>query len=312
MVPEQVLRGATMGDAERVANLVNEVELAQIGMAVYTTASLQEEWHEHGDGLGSNVCIVEVDGRLAGFVDMHPDADGRELYFEGYVSPGWTGRGIGTQLIEIAEREAEALAKRIGGPVTLTTNVGGTPVASALEKRGYERGKHDLGMFLDLDGRRPEGELPPGISIRPFVEGRDERLMWDVMRAGFGDDWDGTEDPGEWLRMHTDKGVYDPTLWFFAQDDDQAIGVVQARPQWRAQSDTGWLKNLAVLPEWRRKGVGRALLMHAAGLFHDRGKKHMVLGTYDDNPTDAVGFYLRLGMRLGAESFDYSKQITPE
>jgi hypothetical protein len=37
----------------------------------------------------------------------------------------------------------------------------------------------------------------------------------------------------------------------------------------------------------------------------------MVLGTYADNPTAAVDFYLHIGMRLGAESFDYSKTVTP-
>lgn len=305
------LRDATMADAAGVAALVNEVELAQIGMAVYTPASLREEWGEHGDALGVNVRIAEVDGRLAGFVDMHPDAEGREFYFEGYVSPEFTGRSIGTNLIEVAEEAAVALAGRVGRPVTLTTNVGSRAVAAVLERRGYEPGPHDLGLFLDLEGRRPEVTLPPGIGIRPFVDGRDEQLMWDVMRAGFEDDWDGTEDAGEWLRSHQREAVYDPTLWFFARDGDKTIGAVQARPQWRAQADTGWLKNLAVLPGWRRKGVGRALLMHAAALFHDRGKKHMVLGTFADNPTNAVQFYLSLGMRLGAESFDYSKKISP-
>jgi ribosomal protein S18 acetylase RimI-like enzyme len=298
-----------MSDAEGVANLVNEVELGQIGMAVYTVESLEAEWSEHGDALASNVRILEIDRRVAGFVDMHPDPEARELYFEGYVSPEWTGRGIGTRLIEIAEDEAGGLATRIGAPITLTTNVGSTAVADALEDRGYERGKHDIGMFLDLDGGRPEVVLPADIAIHPFVEGRDEQLMWDVMRAGFGDDWDGTEDAEEWLRAHTDRAVFDPALWFFARQGDRTIGAVQARPQWRAQADTGWLKNIAVLAASRHKGVGRALLMHAGALFHDRGKKHMVLGTYADNPTDAVSFYRHIGMRLGAESFDYSKQI---
>jgi len=312
VVPENVqIRGATMADAAGVAALVNKVELAQIGMAVYTPASLEQEWGDHGDALGSNVRIVEIDGRLAGFVDMHPDPESREFYFEGYVSPNFTGRGIGTHLIEIAEEAAAALARRVGQPVTLTTNVGSAAVAAVLERRGYEPGRHDLGMFLDLDGRRPEVTLPPGVSIRPFVDGRDEQLMWDIMRAGFGDDWDGTEDAGEWLRSHQNEAVYDPALWFFARAGNQVIGAVQARHQWRAQADTGWLKNLAVLPEWRHRGIGRAMLMHAAALFHDRGKKQMVLGTFADNPTDAVQFYLHLGMRLGAESFDCSRQISP-
>jgi hypothetical protein len=84
-----------MGDAENVARLVNDIELAQIGMAVYTVAGLREEWGEHGDSLGSNVRIVEVGGRLAGYLDMQPDADGRNLYYEGYVAPGgWAAESV--------------------------------------------------------------------------------------------------------------------------------------------------------------------------------------------------------------------------
>lgn len=300
-----------MDDAGPVARLVNEVELTQIGMAVYTPESLRREWGEHGDALESNVWIIEAQGHLAGYIDLHPDAVEGELYFEGYVAPKWLGRGIGTQLIEIAEREAAALADRLGREVTLTTNVGNRAVAGVLARRGYEETQHDLGMFLDLDDGRPEVVLPPGVRIRPFVHGRDEQLMWDVMRAGFEDDWDGTDDSATWLAGHQDEEVYDPALWFFAEDGGSAIGVAQARPQWRAQSDTGWLKNLAVLPEARRRGIGRALVMHAAALFHDRGKKRMVLGTFADNPTGAPEFYVRVGMRLGAESFDYSRRIAP-
>ena len=308
---EPVVRGAVMDDAERVAHLVNEVELAQVEMAVYTPSSLQEEWSQHGDDLAANTRIVEVGGRLAGYVDMHPDADSRELYYEGYVAPDWADRGIQTLLFEIAEDEAGSLARRLGDPVSLSTNVGNTRVATDLERRGYERTLHELAMFLDLDGHRPEVALPAGVTIRPFVEGRDERLMWDTMRAGFAEDWDGTPDREEWIRVHQEAPAYDPALWFFAWHDDRAIGAVQAGEQWRAQADTGWLKNIAVLEPARRKGVGRALLFHAAGLFNDRGKKRMVLGTYAANPTAAPQFYLHLGMRIGGESFDYANRIAP-
>lgn len=54
------------------------------------------------------------------------------------------------------------------------------------------------------------------------------------------------------------------------------------------------VKNLAVAPEWRRQGIGRALLEWAGASYRDRYTR-LRLGTGDVSP--ALAFYRRCGFR---------------
>ena len=60
-----------------------------------------------------------------------------------------------------------------------------------------------------------------------------------------------------------------------------------------------YLEDLFVLPEWRGHGVGRALLVHLAGVAVARGCKRMEWVVLDWNES-AIGFY----RSLGAEPMD--------
>ena len=71
-----------------------------------------------------------------------------------------------------------------------------------------------------------------------------------------------------------------------ARRDGRAVGIVGTF----THGDTAVVLDLAVLPEYRRRGIGRALLARALQL----DVTHVVLG-----PTpDSIPFYRRLGFEL--------------
>jgi predicted GNAT family N-acyltransferase len=73
--------------------------------------------------------------------------------------------------------------------------------------------------------------------------------------------------------------------------DGQAIGTGRLLPD-------GHVGRLAVLPAWRGKGVGRAMLAHLLEAARLRGQRQLVLNAQ----TSAAGFYARMGFRpVGAE-----------
>ena len=267
-------------------------------MAVYDDGDLGIEWAARAEDME----VIVADDTIVGYLETEAEDDG--LYFEGYVHPGRRGEGIGSRLADSAER----IAARTGA-VTITTNVGGEDSVLFFEGRGYAVVEREYAMFLDLDGL-PEVPVPPGIRIRPFVEGTDEDTMYQTIRTSFGDDWpDAPHDPEEWMRGHQSAPAYDPALWLFAESGGEVVGAVMNRGQWRAQSDTGWVKNLGVLPGWRGRGIGRVLLLESARLFHERGRRRMVLGVSVDNPTAAPAFYLRMGLKIGGASWDLRKAL---
>ena len=95
--------------------------------------------------------------------------------------------------------------------------------------------------------------------------------------------------PQWWAALSSDS-EYDPALCFLARtDDNRIVGVAQC---WTS----GFIKDLAVHPDWRRQGVGRALMHQAFQAFRDRGAIAVDLKVEPDNPSGAVGFYQDLGM----------------
>jgi mycothiol synthase len=282
-----------------VVDLVNTCTRAEVDMAVYTPADLGPVWAARA---GELEVIVEDDGNVVGYLETEPDGAG--LFFEGFVHPARRGTGIGSHLAASAERLATS-----AGWETITTNVGTQAGRRWFEKRGYRVVASDIAMFMDLD-RPPEVTLPAGVEIRTFVEGADEDAMHEAIRLSFGDDWpDSSHDPVAWMRGHQEAASYDPDLWLFAVAGGEIVGAVMNRTHWRAQVDTGWVKNLGVRAGWRRRGVGRALLLESARLFHERGKRRMVLGVAGDNPTGAPDFYRRIGMRARGGSWDLRKSL---
>ena len=94
----------------------------------------------------------------------------------------------------------------------------------------------------------------------------------------------------EWWSDLRQDSDYDPSVFFVALDDDnRVIGLAQC---WTS----GFLKDLAVAEVWRRRGLGKALLLHAFVAFQARGVQHFELKVEIDNPTGAGRLYQRLGM----------------
>ncbi|MDB5766066.1 MAG: putative acetyltransferase [Collimonas fungivorans] len=83
---------------------------------------------------------------------------------------------------------------------------------------------------------------------------------------------------------------FDPALLFIAMDgEEQIAGIAQC---WTS----AYIKDLAVASEWRRRGLGEALLLHAFECFRQRGAPHVELKVEIDNPSGALRLYQRMGM----------------
>jgi ribosomal protein S18 acetylase RimI-like enzyme len=95
-----------------------------------------------------------------------------------------------------------------------------------------------------------------------------------------------------WIAVSHDA-EFDPALCFVAQDaSGRPIGVAHC---WTS----AFVKDLAVHPDWRRRGLGRALLLHAFGVFSVRGAGAVDLKVEAGNAA-AIALYKSLGMHVVA------------
>ena len=91
---------------------------------------------------------------------------------------------------------------------------------------------------------------------------------------------------------------------------DEIVGVCLCRSEWQGDSTMGWVSVLGVRSSWRRKGLGRALLLQAFAELRALGKRTVGLGVDGLNPTGAVRLYERAGMRVARRNDQYRKPLS--
>jgi predicted GNAT family N-acyltransferase len=80
--------------------------------------------------------------------------------------------------------------------------------------------------------------------------------------------------------------------WFVARAGEAIIGIARLTPD-------AFVGRMAVLPEWRGRGIGTALLRAVLQCARDKGLNTLKLHAQ----THAVPFYARLGFRAEGEVF---------
>jgi ribosomal protein S18 acetylase RimI-like enzyme len=85
--------------------------------------------------------------------------------------------------------------------------------------------------------------------------------------------------------------------------------VAVCEPERIGEPGLGWVESLAVRRAWRRRGLGRALLLHAFRAFHGRGSTAAGLSVDAENPTGALRLYESVGMRAVQTRVIYEKPL---
>ncbi|RJG44346.1 GNAT family N-acetyltransferase [Mesorhizobium sp. DCY119] len=140
----------------------------------------------------------------------------------------------------------------------------------------------------DLDADFPAPKWPAGFSMRTF-RATDAQSLHTLLSEVFDDGEEGPFDT--WWQKVSNDAEFDPSLCFLVFDGDDRL--VAAALCWTS----AYLKDLAVRPEARRRGLAEALLLQVFGTFQARDAAHVDLKTDLVKNPDAVRLYERMGMR---------------
>ena len=145
--------------------------------------------------------------------------------------------------------------------------------------------------------------------MRTFRPG-DERIFYDVHQETFEDHWEHTEpDPyDEWAHWLLQPPMFDPELWLLAEEDGEPAGIEINHPR-PEMPGVGWVGMLGVRRAWRRRGLGRALLLRAFQDFRARGFHEVGLGVDAASLTGATRLYESVGMRVTSQFDIYEKLL---
>jgi mycothiol synthase len=290
-------------DAETITSLVLACDIDEWGEPDFELDDLLTDWNRPGFDLERDARVVtNEDGQIVGYAAL-----ARKDYADVYVHPDARGRGIGTYLLGWTETRAAELASP-GEPTLLGQVVGANHNGSRdlLERAGYKPVRTYWRMEIELQGQPDAPQWPAGVRVRSFDEERDDRAVHALIQDAFGDNERHVpESFEEWHAFMIDREAFEPGLWFLAESDGKLVGAVLC-PNYE---DEGWVRQLAVARDWRRRGLGRALLRQALGEFHRRGRTRVGLVVDSWNRTGAKEFYERAGMHVAREHTRLEKKI---
>ena len=288
-----VLRAPTLEDVAGVVAAINRAAQALRGRDEVDAKEVAGWWTQPAPfDLAADVVVAVRGDEIVGYGDVGDQAnDGSVLWLD---IRGDAHRALHEEL------ERRALARRSPeGVVRAVVDERDEPLRALLEERGYRYLRSSYRMRVDFGARAFTPAWPPGAAVRAAVEGVDEPLLHRINQESFADHWGHTPTPyDEWLHWLRSVGVADPTLWFVAEVDGEPAGIALCRPSSHGNPDLGWVSVLGVLREYRRIGLGRALLEHAFVELGRRGRAGVELGVDAESTTGAVRLYERAGMRV--------------
>ena len=135
------------------------------------------------------------------------------------------------------------------------------------------------------------------LKIRGFVEGKDEEVWIRIQNEAYREYDDFRPDTMEDMEVWKKSPNFDLTGMFIAELDGKPVGTVNAYIDKKREEKKGFLRALGVVPEFRRKGVGRRLVEKAIESMKERGMESVEGWTREDKVAcksllESMGFKL--------------------
>ncbi len=312
-------RSALLEDGEAIVSVVNGCMRGEIGTPWTTPEEVRDQLTEPGRNPDQDdVLVIDPDGVPAAYLQLWRNiAPFTELTSEVYVDPRHWGRGISTSLLRLGEERAAQTVDRAppGARVVLqVARFAHNESARALfEELGYAYARTFWMMRIELEAPPPMPEIPPDIEIRSFDPAKEAHAVYATLVGAFEDHWGHGFPSFELWRHHTIDGGsrFAPELWFVAHEGDEVVGVAACFGGSPRDPDAAEVDDLGVRRKWRRRGIGRALLLTAFAEFHRRGLRRAELGVDSESLTGATRLYERAGMHVAYRWEFWEKELRP-
>jgi mycothiol synthase len=316
-------RGAGIEDVEPALVLFNRWSRSVIGRDEITDAqAIRREWVSPNFAPAQDIRLVFApNGQMVGYIEVwttskplvHP-------WMWGRVDPEYEDLGIGTWIMQWAEQRALRALDDVPAELRFAPRVGTYREAEKPKKLFGEMGYHHLRssyhMLINMDAPVPDAELPEGITLQTFNSETDAEAVYHAENDSFRDHFGYVEQPFEegfkrFRHFVLDAQDFDPTLLFLAMDGNEVAGINICQAHYFDDPDSGWVGTLGVRRQWRKRGIGLALLCHSFNEFYRRGKRKVGLGVDAQNLTGALRLYENAGMHVHQAFDQYEKELRP-
>lgn len=307
-------RRPTLDDVPEILKLAHASDLVSVGEPDFTAEEVRESLTAPNTDMAVDCWLaLDADGDIVGWAYPNNSTAGPREFIEVYV---WPDRGVPAMRPLLALMMSR-VAERAGlfGHSRYEVRAGAIPTErvwiDTLTGAGFAFLKQHARMIMSLaDTPAAPPEPPPAVTIRP-VRAEDEaemRRFHAVVEEAFRDSDHRATDYPTWRSVFEAESSVSFDEWFVAEVDGEIAGVLQSSDS-TAEDGEGWVRYLAVLRPYRRRGVGEALLRHALSTYARKGRTHAGLGVDLANPTRAARLYRAVGMRPRYEANIYQRVV---
>ena len=229
------------------------------------------------------------EGRAEGYVGLYPFWDGAVL--EGPIAYRKE------DLAALLESALATARSRGYNRLYAFPNEKNTDLQAALERAGF------VALFTTYYFTKPpeglEHDPPEGVTIAKGFPGPT------IYREIYGKSEDAWGLRLRWTDEELEEHFQNPGIALFvAYENGRAVGMAEVEKEDKEAT----LAYLGVIPEARRRGIGRALLAKAADWARKRGARLLRVRAHD-HEKEAVDLYQRLGFTLEEGVVTYLKEM---
>ena len=286
-------RPATRDDLDAVTGLHCAYDAAVRGSVDTEPSDVLRDWDEPGFDLTTGTLVLEAGGRVVGYA----------------VRSGSDGDSVVDLSLRDAGLEDRLLAWLEGSGARVEHYCPDTdrPLGELFARRGWTPARRFWRMRRELDAPSPEPVWPAGVDVRDLRRPDDERPVHALVQCCFREIGGEHERPFEqWAAYLLDSERFDASLCLVATVDGTVVAAALGEPT----SDHGFVRQLAVDPAHRGRGLALALLHESFRRHRERGLPATVLGVDAGNPTGALALYEKAGMRVVEQFTRWESAVT--
>lgn len=274
----------------------------------------------------SKAVIEDESGNIVGYAYVADKENNFVLETGGGVHPDHENQGVGSMLIDWAEKESQRLSENApkGIKCVLQVNIFESDKHSInlFENANYQKVRTWAHYDMQLNQTLP---LVSGVTVRAFDLDNDDDwdLVGPVQDAAFMDHWASYSlppvDAEPEQEEQNDENEEEPVLDFSYSNaqgycfisfvNDEVAGGILCNAKLVEYQNTGRVGSVFTHPKFRRKSVGKNLMHSAFNAFYQNGMKRVILDTDSQSFTDSSKFYTSFGMKIYRYEFLYEKEI---
>ncbi|MDD5220277.1 MAG: GNAT family N-acetyltransferase [Candidatus Bipolaricaulis sp.] len=314
-----VLRPGRSSDIAAVAALWNRHAVSRGQPDGYSAKDVEHRWSTPGFTAETDTTLAWVGADLVGYAQLRDVKEPHVDLFVGLtIDPDLEDADPLSDVLFawIDERGRASLPRAPeDARVVLVAGAGGDDIRlqDLLVRHGFQLDRVFSRLRLDFEARPPAAAWPDGIAVRTFRPGQDDVDLVRGYRDAFQDHYGYLEQPLEveverwrhWIR----EPDFSADLWLLALDGTEVCGFCCSYAESHGDGECGLVDEFGVRPKWRRRGIGRALLLESFGAIYDCGRKAVELTVDSRSASDALGVYASVGMRPVDRNHTYVKEL---